>query len=59
MQNRLEVLTRERSPCKGEKRLSTEMFPCGSCSTRRILRERDNIPAEGCLGAGSVPEDVG
>lgn len=65
MQSGLEVLTRERSPRKGLKKrpgqsprtLRTEMIPCGIYPARRILRERD--PAEGCLGAGNVPEGGG
>lgn len=59
MQSGLEVLTKERSPCKGGKSLRIEMFSHGSCSARGILREQNNIPAEGCLGAGNVPEGVG
>lgn len=50
----------EKESLKGKKkRLRTEMIPHGSCSVGRILREWDNIPAEGCLGAGNVPEGVG
>lgn len=46
-------------PAKEEKTLRIEMFSYGSCSARGIPREQDNIPAEGCLGAGNVPEAVG